>query len=305
MQMMGSGVALSTLQARAQRANELSPVYPVSVFSKNLQWLTIQDMAAFSKEVGFDGIDLTVRENGHINPSEVTNALPEAVKTIRKNGLQVFTITTSITDAGPVAEAIIKTAASAGVGVYRMGWMDYDDSLSMEKNLRTIAARMSRLAKLNRKYNIIGDYQNHSGKMFGAATWDLREVLKAVDATYVGCQFDIRHAAMESTNAWPNALRAISRYIHSLDLKDFQWQIAGGKSTPVNVPLGEGIVDFPRYFQQLKALNIVAPMSIHFEYPLGGAENGDKTISISQEKIFHAMKSDLEKVRSWVDEYLQ
>ena len=47
----------------------------VSVFSKNLHWLSINEMAKAVAEMGFDGIDLTVRPNGHILPENVTEEI--------------------------------------------------------------------------------------------------------------------------------------------------------------------------------------------------------------------------------------
>jgi len=47
----------------------------------------------------------------------------------------------------------------------------------------------------------------------------------------------------------------------------------------------------------LKDFNIQVPASLHMEYPLGGAESGAKQLTIGQEKVFDAMKSDLLAIR--------
>jgi hypothetical protein len=43
----------------------------------------------------------------------------------------------------------------------------------------------------------------------------------------------------------------------------------------------------------LKEMNIRVPVSIHFEYPLGGAEQGAKQLTIKKEEVFSAMNRDL------------
>ncbi|MDZ7723632.1 MAG: hypothetical protein U5R06_12725 [candidate division KSB1 bacterium] len=51
-------------------------------------------MARTIAEIGFDGVDLTVRPGGHVLPENVTQDLPRAVKAIEKTGLKVPMMTT-------------------------------------------------------------------------------------------------------------------------------------------------------------------------------------------------------------------
>src|SRR5438270_13613026 len=66
-----------------------SSVFPIAIFSKNLQWLNIKDMASLAKQMGFDSIDLTVRDKGHVLPERVTEDLPKAISIIKNEGLSV------------------------------------------------------------------------------------------------------------------------------------------------------------------------------------------------------------------------
>ncbi len=43
-------------------------------------------------------------------------------------------------------------------------------------------------------------------------------------------------------------------------------------------------------------------MSIHFEYDLGGAEAGNKKISIAKENVLAAMERDLHTLRTLLQE---
>ena len=36
---------------------------------------------------------------------------------------------------------------------------------------------------------------------------------------------------------------------------------------------------------------------MHFEYPLGGANNGTRTLTMPKEEVLAAMKQDLDRVR--------
>jgi sugar phosphate isomerase/epimerase len=275
----------------------------ISVFSKNLHFLNYTEMAAAVARIGFDGIDLTVRPNGHVEPARVAEDLPKAVEAIRKAGLEVYMITTAITDPDdPHTEAILRTAGGLGIGYYRLGWLPFVDKISLPQNLEVFKGKLSKLAKLNKKYNIRGDYQNHSGTSLGGSIWDLWLVIKELDPQWIGCQYDIRHATVEGAHSWPNGLRLMQPFIRTLDIKDFHWTQKEGKWQVQNVPLGQGMVDYPKYFSLLNQHQIRGSYSIHYEYPLGGAENGDKTITIGQEEVFAAMKKDLLTLKGWLKE---
>ncbi len=273
--------------------------FKISIFSKHLQWLDYREMAEAVAEMGFDGADLTVRPQGHVLPERVEKDLPEAVKAIRNAGREVYMLTTAITDADdPVSEKILRTASSLGIHHYRMGYGNYDPKRSVEDSIRIINGKLEKLAKLNEKYSISGEYQNHSGDFgsgiyFGGPIWDLAASLKQINSPFLGSQYDIYHATVEGANAWPVGLELISPYIRSIDIKDFLWMKKGEKWISETVPLGEGLVDFKRYFGLLKRFNIRVPVSLHFEYPLGGAENGASKITMKREEILSEMKKDL------------
>lgn len=309
---LSSGMS-SWMQARASTAHpHLSPIptdpvpkdeaFKISVFSKNLQWLDYTQMAKVAAEIGFDGIDLTVRPLGHVQPERVQEDLPRAVEAIRKAGLDVYMITTAITSVDePYTERILQTANSLGITHYRMGWINYDDTKTIEENLEVFQRQMSKLAALNKKYNITGDYQNHSGMFFGAAIWDLHAVLKKVNSPWIGSQYDIWHANVEGANAWPINLKLLSPYIKTIDIKDFQWA-KKDKWVSESVPLGEGAINFKLYFQLLKQFNVRVPISMHYEYSLGGAEHGATTLTIKKEDVIAAMKKDIATLKGFLAE---
>lgn len=275
----------------------------VNVFSKNFHWLDYNGMADAAAQLGFDGVDITVRPEGHVIPERVADDLPKAVEAVKKAGLKVHMITTAITSADDkFTEPILKTASSQGIGYYRMGWIHYDEKKSMNDNLDAFKLRMSRLAALNHKYQIRGDYQNHSGVSFGSPIWDLWMVLKDVDTEWVGSQFDIMHAQVEGGNTWQLSLKLLKANITTIDIKDFIWAKTGQGWKAEVVPLGDGMIDYRKYLALLKEYNLDGPFSMHFEYPLGGVENGAKQITVSKDDVMKAMKRDLTKFRSMLSE---
>ncbi|MBL0745286.1 sugar phosphate isomerase/epimerase family protein [Chryseolinea lacunae] len=310
--LMATAGITSTLQATAAPEKHSSPARPVpkadeafkiSIFSKNLQWLDYTAMAKTAAEIGFDGVDLTVRPLGHVLPENVETDLPKAVEAVQKAGLKVYMMTTAIGAADePHTEKILKTASALGIRHYRMGWLSYDDKKTIDDDLKTKRDTLKALAQLNEKYGISGEYQNHSGTYFGAAIWDLQRVLAEVNSAWLGSQYDIMHASVEGFNAWSTGLKLIAPYIRSIDLKDFQWTKKDGKWASQTTPVGEGLIDFKKYFALLKRYGVRVPASLHYEYDLGGAENGGTTLTKPKEEVIAAMKKDLALFRKMIQE---
>jgi sugar phosphate isomerase/epimerase len=282
--------------------------FRISIFSKHLQWLDYREMAKAVRELGFDGVDLTVRPEGHVLPENVERDLPKAVEAIEKEGRKVYMLTTAVYDADdPVSTKILKTASSLGIKHYRMGYGYYGKQRSASESISLVNASLDKLAKLNEKYSISGEYQNHSGDYgsgiyFGGPVWDLLAALKRINSPFLGSQYDIYHATIEGANAWPVVLELLSPYIRSIDVKDFIWMKKDGKWISETVPLGEGAVDLKRYFGLVKKLNISCPVSVHYEYPTGGAENGAKVITLKRDELLSMMSRDLSVLKGMLKE---
>lgn len=273
----------------------------ISVFSKHLQFLNYDDSARVAAEIGFDGLDLTVRPEGHVLPENVETDLPKAVEAARKAGINVPTITTSITSVtDPFAEKILATASGLGIRHYRMGWVEYDHSRSLLDNLDNLVSRFRSLAQMNKKYGIVGDYQNHAGAHMGSPVWDIFRVLESLDPEWIGSQYDIRHASCEGGNCWPLGLELIHNYIHTVVVKDFYWKNINGKWREFDTPVGEGMVNFQAYFDQLKKLGVSAAMIMHFEYPLSNKPDSMLPVADTIAQVKANMKKDLETVRGLI-----
>ena len=261
-------------------------------------------MAQTAANLGFDGVDLTVRPGGHVLPERVTIDLPKAVEAVRNVGLDVYMISTAIRSVNePYTESILRTAGELEIPSYRTNWFSYDDSKSIINNLKLFTDRLQKLSALNAEYGIRGDYQNHMGDDFGAAIWDLWMVLDEIESEWLGSQYDIRHATVEGTESWTLGLKLIHPHIGTLDIKDFHWEYVNNEWQIRNVPLGEGQVDYKKYIELLQKQEIFVPVSLHYEYPLGGANHGAKSLTIPEDKVLNAFERDLNTLHAWLGRY--
>ena len=291
-----AGISLAETGAASSLMSGKSVKRPVCAFTKCLQFLSIDECGKVLAKIGFDGADLLVRPGGQIEPKNAKSELPQAVKTLRKYGVEIPMMVTAITDpAEPFVLETLQAAADSGIKYYRMGWLPYDFKKTIQQNLDGFKGNFERLAKLNEKLGIHGGYQNHSGLHVGAPVWDLYELLKDVDPKYLGVQYDIRHAVTEGGYSWILGMKRVEPWIRSVCIKDFVWgKNPNGIWKHQNVPLGEGMVNFDEFLKEYAGLKVEAPISIHYEYDLGGAEGGKTTTTMEHEKIYAMMKKDLD-----------
>lgn len=294
-------IALGNNWASAGKRTKKLPIRTICVFSKHLQWLDWKEMAITARRIGFDGIDLTLRPGGHVEPDNVEQALPEAIRTIRGEGLLVPMVTSAITDPElSLTRRILETAAGQGVRYYRMGYYRYSDSEAIPSTLESIRRKTEKLARLNESIGIQGSYQNHAGNgYFGSSLWDLWLVLRDLSPQWIGSQFDLRHAVTESSLSWRTGLRILQHHLHSLAVKDSRWVSSEDHETwTEHCELGHGYADFTDIGDYLNSPVFSGMASMHFEYPLGGAEHGSRNLDLSPEVVKAAMRRDLSYLRS-------
>lgn len=274
--------------------NDVPQHLNVHLFSKHLQFLDYNDMSEAAAEMGFSGLDLTVRPEGHVLPHRVLEDLPMAVEAMKKYGLNPMLMTTNVIDVeNKEHSSVLETASKSGFSHYRTAWLSYPENREIAESQAIYGQQLKELEVLNKQLGLIGCYQNHAGNHVGAPIWDLPPILQATKNVNIGCQYDIRHAVVEGGSCWELGLRLIRPFIKSIVIKDFKWGTVNGQWKPINTPLGEGMVDFDRYFSLLKKYGINVPVSLHLEYGLGGAEHGANEITIDKKEVFAQMKKDL------------
>jgi len=272
----------------------------ICVFSKLLQWLDYDELAEVVKAMGFDGIDLTVRQGGHVLPENIQTDLPKAANAIEKRGLTIPIVASSVNNAdNKNTVTFLKALKDTGIKKYRMAYYRYEEGMSVPENLKLLTRRAQELADLNAKYSIHGAYQNHAGPLVGGPIWDIWYIIKDISPRWMGVQYDIRHATVEGGRSWPTTLNLIYPFINSMVIKDFKWEFENGNKRIRNVPFGEGMVDFDAYFQFVKEKNISGPITLQYEFPIMSEEE-EATLSRTKkiDKTIEVMKNDLDKLKA-------
>jgi sugar phosphate isomerase/epimerase len=272
------------------------------IFSKHLQFLNWSEMAAAAKEMGFDGVDLTVRKGGHVVPERVADDLPKAAEAIRAAGMRLTMITTDIADmTTPHAAPVLRAAAKLGLKHYRWDGYKYKDGVGLPEQLEALKPRVKELAAFNKELGLCAMYHTHSGPgRVGASQWDLWLLLKDLDKRFISYNFDIAHATIEGgLGGWLHATRLALPHTGGIALKDFRWERgAKGKWGVEWCPIGEGMVQLTEFLRMAKAGGFSGPTQVHYEYDLGGADKGASKITIPKQQVLAAMKRDLDRLRT-------
>jgi sugar phosphate isomerase/epimerase len=266
-------------------------------FSKHLPRMNARELAQSLKGLGFDGIDLTVRPGGHVDPKRVTAELPVFVDAIRHEGLAVPMISTElVSDADPVAQPTLETAARLKIPFYKTGYYRYA-FVDVRKELEAAGRQLKGLADLSRRHGMRLGYHNHAGYI-GGPVWDFAPFIEALDPATAGYYFDVRHAVVEGGDGgWRTALDLVSPRLSMISLKDFFWEKSGGSWQQRHCPMGEGMVDWKRFFSMLAKARFHGPVSLHVEYEVAG-----DTPAAEQKNMLAAAERDVAFVKARIAE---
>jgi L-ribulose-5-phosphate 3-epimerase len=281
--------------ARQNGTPQATPGFRGSIcfFSKHLPMLAARSLGRTVKMLGFDGVDLTVRPKGHIEPARVAQDLPPFVEGIRSEGVSVPMITTDLhADSDPAARPTLETAAKLEIPYFKPGYYYYKFS-DVRKELEAAATQLRSLADLAARSGVKLGFHNHSGYV-GGLVWDIAPTFDTLDPTWAGYYFDVRHAVAEGGDAgWRSSFGIVAPRLFMIAIKDFYWEKTPKGWRQANCPLGDGMVDWKRYFRMLADAKFQGPLSLHLEYDLPGG-----TPEKLQENTIAAAAKDLAFVKT-------
>jgi sugar phosphate isomerase/epimerase len=299
----GAAASLAAASSSAAAPDEKPAGKPtLCMFSKHLAHLGYKDLGRTLRELGFPGVDLTTRPGGHVLPERVAEDLPTAFQALESEGIRTPMITTGLTSLkDPAARPTLQTAAKLKIPYWKAGYYRYRDLSKLEDTLREVKREIEALAALSQHAGIQGGFHNHSGTYVGAAMWDHWWILRDTDPKTFGFYFDPCHATIEGGDAgWQIGFHRLAGRINMVSIKDFYWEKQGGEWQVRMCPLGEGMVNFPKFFELLAASGFAGPISLHLEYeldaPTEAARHEKELAAIEKDHAY--LKQQVEKAYS-------
>jgi L-ribulose-5-phosphate 3-epimerase len=264
----------------------------ICAYSQNLIKVPYAQLGNVAQQIGYDGVDVTVMDGGHVNPRITNVDLVRAFESVRGAGLEVPMITTTITTPNDqTAYPILAITGHTQVHLYRLGFWPYaapsGAPIDIPRRLAQVRNDVQALVTLGRNYQMTAMLPNRAGGYVGEALWDAQTIIGDIDPQWIGYYFDPSQATAEGgVSGWEIALRLALPRLKAVAVQDFTWVKAGSASKMQMCPLGEGVVDWPAFFRILAEARFTGPVSIHQEY------------SVPDE--LGAMSKDLEFVRKQV-----
>jgi sugar phosphate isomerase/epimerase len=150
-------------------------------------------------------------------------------------------------------------------------------NLSAAQNLQIRATMLrndlTQFATTGLRCNILPLLANHAGSFPGRSLPEVNALLAGVPANAFGYCFDPAQAVIEAGSAtgWEAALEAALPRLGAVALSDvaFEKETASSADAPSNprpCPLGEGVIDWKKFFAALAAARFHGPVSMHMDY---------------------------------------
>jgi L-ribulose-5-phosphate 3-epimerase len=254
-------------KAGVARASRTTPT--ICAFSQNLIKVPYPELGLVAQQIGYDGVDLTVMDGGHVNPHITNVDLVRAIESVRGAGLEVPLITTTLTTvADQTTYPILAIAGHTQVHLYRMGFWPYatgqNATPDIPRRLAQVRNDLASLMAVGRSYQMAAALPNRAGAYVGEALWDAQTIIGDMDPQWIGYYFDPSQATAEGgVSGWEIALRLALPRLKAVALQDFTWAKAGKMQM---CPLGEGVVDWQTFFRILAEAQFTGAVSVHQEY---------------------------------------
>jgi sugar phosphate isomerase/epimerase len=269
---MAASAARAAAQSRGPGAMLPRVTPAVCLYSRVLIEIGQVDLPMVIGGLGFDGVDLSVEPGGHVPPEKAANYLMPALEGFTGRGIDVPMITTALTSLEDKdAENLLGLSSYIKVPFFRPGHWKFSGSPAIEMQLGLVQRQIAGLAQLARATNMamgIHNFVDFAHSPEGAAVADIARVIRPIDPHLVGYCFDAGYAtAQGGSNGFAAALELALPRLKMVAVRDFEWDREGaGVPHMLPCPLGEGVVDWPKFFAALAKARFAGPLSLHIDY---------------------------------------
>ena len=239
----------------------------VCLYSDQLLKVGYEELAGMIRTLGFDGVELMAQPGGHIGPELADLHLERGIEAMTGSGVDVYAVSTSFTSpTDATVRLALEWGGEMGIPVFRPGDWKFDDS-EPEARLIEVQREIASLAAMARQTGISVAIHNGAADCVGGSVWDLYFILRGLDQRVVGYDFDIGYAAAQGGDAgWQTALRLALPRLKMVTARDCYWSKEPGRWKLAECPLGEGMVDWPKFLAELAKAKYAGPISLHLGY---------------------------------------
>ena len=243
------------------------PTVSFSLFTKMWKDKSIGELGEFVRQLGFDGIELPVRDGYPVEPASVKVNLPKAVKELATGDVSITSI------AGPTDEVTIAACGDAGVPVIRtcpnIGEEGY--LASIERHWR----EFDKLIPILEKHGVAIGIQNHCDQWICNAM-GIKQFVERYDPAQVCAIPCAGHTALEGEPP-EMAIDIIWSHLVQFKLKNAYWRRTNGPEAadvewrPHWTTGRQGRASWPRFAAELGSRGFAGVVCLDAEYSDGAA----------------------------------
>jgi sugar phosphate isomerase/epimerase len=292
-------------QAVAQTAPAQQLV--TSIWSRHVQWVRTQAQTrsdpygtgvAIGEAVragGFAAVDLTVRDGGHVLPSQVATHLAPMLQGIRSTGAICdhigvnFAPLTNAADttwiASQFVHEILSVAGANGIRKYRFnnaGGATFAANTfgqTMTTLLDNVRAQHRRLAAINAQYGGLCGVAHTHGSNIGTTVEPYAYAMQGIDPRLIGINLAIGHVATGAPGtAWQTAMRRWMPYIKCVAPEDLAATVnpttgalsVGRTAMGGTSGSGGGVINWTTFYSLLRLGGYSGAAENQLEYSITG-----------------------------------
>jgi len=266
---LAAGAGMAAAQDRTARgpSARLSPA--VCLHSEQFPKIGYDELGGILRTLGFDGCVISVGPTGHVTPEHADLDLMRFVEATTGVGLDVPALATTFTSPShPTVRLAFAVGGEMGIPIFRPGEWKYGKAPDMDKRTADIQREVMGFASLANQTQMAIALHNGAGDAFGASVMDIQMTIRAVNQRLIGYDFDIgyatAHGGVEGADV---TLRMALPRLKMATARDCYWSktpVGGWKLT--ECPLGEGMVDWPRFFSTLARVRFTGPILLAVDY---------------------------------------
>ncbi len=193
------------------------------LFTKLFKDQTLDEIAEQGSALGFDGIDLLIRQGFQATPSEPAG-IASAVGRLQQAGLTVPMATTDLTDPGwPGAERMLAACGEAGIRTIRLGYWKYDPAVGYAAQFDAARRDLDGLARLAQRTGVQLALQLHGDTLHGSGAQALA-LLRDHDPRQIGAYPDPgNQVVQDGREDWRFTFDVLKPWLACVGVKNGGW----------------------------------------------------------------------------------
>jgi len=261
---------------------------PITVFTKPWKTLSAEQLANRIAELGFDGIELPIREGFQVEPANIESRLAETAQVFQSKGLKIFSV------AGDLDEKTVRACGEAGIPILRT-MLKIESGRSYRENVEHFRSVCTDLSEALEESNVQIGLQNHCDEYVSSSV-GLMHAIEPLPPEQVTAVLDLGHTGLEGELegiaidiAWDRlSMINLKNAIRYPDGKDSDGAVQWSRTW---VPGKEGFTSWSKAIVELRKRGFKAPICLTAEYK---DEDGK---ALEGDGVVPPLKEDLDYLR--------